>query len=219
MNLKITILSLLIISCTVLPVENNHSHAVDSSWKNPKYQNFKPSKILVIVICNENLNRAFFEESFNAEFKKRGLNSYSCTKKYNNQFNISIKSEKELNSFNEKLMEDGFDAIFVTSIKGIEKQLDYKKDYYKIYHDWYRFNNYFTYNQDVIIFENYYNDFKYYNLESSIFTVNCKLDKTLVWAGVIKLIEPFKLYETLNQHSKSILKELEHQQIIPKKST
>jgi hypothetical protein len=219
MNLKITFISFLLIGCTVLPLEYHQFHLVDSSWKNPKYINFKPSKILVLAICNDIINRKSFEDCFNAEFKERGLTSYSCSKKYNNQFIISIKSVKELKRFDEKLMQDGFDAIFVTSIKGVEKQLDYKKDYYKIYHDWYRFNKYFNYNQDALIFPNYYNNFKYYNLESSLYIVNCKSDKTLVWAGVIKTINPLKLDETIYQHSKLIMKKLEHHQIIPKKLT
>jgi len=219
MNIKFTFLSFLLISCSFLPIEYYQFNSVDSSWKNPKYINFKPSKILVLAICNEVINRKYFEDCFNTEFKERGITSYSCSRKYNNQFIISLKSEKELKSFDEKLMADGFDAIFVTSIKGVAKQINYKKDYYKIYHDWYRFNNYFIYNQDAIIFPNYYNDFKYYNLESSLYTVNCKSDKTLVWAGVIKIIDPLKLNETITHHSKSIIKELELHHIIPKKST
>ncbi|MDP3353759.1 MAG: hypothetical protein Q8S44_08470 [Flavobacteriaceae bacterium] len=219
MNLKIPFISFLLIGCSVLPLEYYQFISVDSSWKNPKYVHFKPSKILVLTICNDIINRKSIEDCFNSEFKERGLTSYSCSKKYNNQFLISKKSEKELKRFDEKLMEDGFDAIFVTSIKGVEKQLDYKKDYYKIYHEWYRFNNYFNYNQDAIIFPNYYSDFKYYNFESSLYTINCKSDKTFVWAGVIKIINPLKLNETMYQHSKSIIKELEHHQIIPKKST
>jgi hypothetical protein len=175
--------------------------------------------MLVLAIFMDVNDRNVFEENLNNEFKQRGIISYSSLKKYNQQFVISLKSADELKLFDEKLLIDGFDAIFVTSIKGIEKQPDYKKDYYKIYHDWYRFDNYFNNNQEAIIFPNYYREFKYYNLESSLYAVNRKSDKSIIWAGVIKIIDPLKINELIQHHSKTILKELEHQQIIPKKST
>lgn len=218
MRLTVSIISFLLISCSITPIVYHLNSSVEASWKNPKYLNFKPSKILVLSICNDLDNRAAFEDCFNTEFIARGILSISCNEKYNKQFIIDLKSENELKKFNEKLLKDGFDAVFVTSIKGVKKQLDYKADYYKIYHEWYRFNNYFIYNQDAIIFPNYYEDFKYYNLESSLYSVNANTDKTIVWAGVIKLIDPVQLYETINHHSKSIMKELEYHQIIPKKT-
>lgn len=218
MDVKILFFSFLLWGCTVVPLANQYNHTIDASWKNPKYNYFKPSKILVLAICNFE-DRVIFEESFNYEFKQRGLISNSCYKKYHQLFSISLKSAKELELFDEKLLMDGYDAVFVVSIKGVEKQLDYKKDYYKIYHEWYRFDRYFNYNQDAIIFPYYYGDYKYYNLENSLYMVNRKKDKTIVWAGIIKIIDPLKINQTIHQYSKTVLKELEQQQIIPNKSS
>lgn len=219
MVFKIIFFSLLLLSCSVVQFGHQLNHSVDASWKNPKYSYFKPSKILILAILNDPNDRNVFEENLNKEFNQRGITSYSSHKKYNQHFVISLKSDNELKLFDEKLTTDGFDAIFVSTIKGVEKQPDYKKDYYKIYHDWYRFNRFYNHNPDAFIFPNYYNVYKYYNLESSLYIVNGKNDKTIVWAGVIKIIDPLKINEVIQHHSKTILKELENQQIIPKKST
>lgn len=192
MDVKIILIGFLMLSCTVIPLANQHADSVDASWKNPKFNHFKPSKMLVLAICNFD-DRVIFEESFNSGFNQRGILSNSCYKKYESLFSISLKSDQELAQFEEKLLKDGYDAIFVISIKGVEKQLDYKKDYYKIYDEWNRFDRYYKYNQDAIIFPNYYRDFKYYNLENSLYYINRKKDKTLVWAGVIKTINPLKI--------------------------
>ncbi len=208
------ILTLILISC-VSSIKFK-SQKVDSSWKNPKYHQFTPSKIFVIGLCSNETMRLSFEDCFSKQFKERGIESNSCKEQYKQLFINQLISDYALNKFNSKLNEEGYDAIFVMAINGTSKQLDYKKEYYGIYHNWYRFEQYAKHIQDYYLFPSYYSDYNIYNLECSMYKVNNDLNKSLIWAGVIKQIDPNNISTHFNDLSKIIIKELELNKLIKK---
>lgn len=209
-------LCVLLISC-VAEIRLN-TQKVDASWKNPKYQHFIPSKIFVIGLCNNESIRLSFEECFSKHFTERGVLSNSCKEKYKLLFSNQLISDILINKFYSNLIDEGYNAVFVMALNGSSKQLDYEKEYYAIYHNWYRFASYAKYIQDHNLFPTYYSDYAIYNLECSMYEVNKNQDKSLIWAGVIKHVNPTNVSSQFNNFAKLILKELEQNKLIQKRT-
>jgi len=113
-----------------------------------------------------------------------------------------------------KIAKDGFDAVIITSVKGVDEKKDYTDGYYSSGYQWTRFGRYYFRFQDIYYTPYYYNAYKVYHVETSIYNLNEEDVKSLVWVGSYKLVDPQTISTTVKDYVSKIIKQLESEKLI-----
>lgn len=184
------------------------------SWKNTEIDTFQPEKLLVVGMTDNFTARKIFEQDLKREFKKRNINAFESANVIDKAFTDSKKSMEEINSMIKNLSEDRFDAIIITAVKGVEDKETYTRGYYTVDYHWRRFGRYYFRFQDVYYTPGYYNNYKVYTVESTIYNINEDEDKSLVWVGAFKIVNPQKISTTVKDYVAKIIEQLEKEGLI-----
>ena len=185
-----------------------------NSWKNPDIQNFNPKK-LIVVGMTQNLNgRTLFEQKLKDELSLRGINTIKSLEIFNPDFTHSKKTEEDIKEIVKVLNKKGVDAVLVTAVKGIENKKIEHRGYYNIDYRYNRFRNYYFIYQDIYYQPSYYDKYKIYHVESSLYNINSDSERTLIWTGYIDLIDPSAVDKTVNSYVTEVIKCLEKEQLI-----
>ena len=107
-----------------------------------------------------------------------------------------------------------FDAILISAVKGVDDKEVYTGDNYRTNYSWRRFGHYYYRYQDVYWKEGYYNQYKVYHIETSLYNLKEDNDKSLVWVGSYNIVDPQQISSTVNDYISAIMKSLEKEQII-----
>jgi len=187
-----------------------------SSWKNPDTSNFKTDKILVVGVA-QNINaRSLFEEKLRSQFFLRDINAVKSLEIFEPDFTLSQKSEKDIKEEVKMIKDQGFDAVLVTAVKGVENKKVSEKDYRDVNYRFNRFKDYYFIHQDIYYQPGYYEEYKVYHVESSLYSITSDAERTLVWTGSIDIIDPSKVHNTVIDFVDRIIKSLEKEQLIKK---
>jgi len=187
-----------------------------NSWKNPDTPNFKTDKILVVGIA-QNINaRSLFEEKLRSQLFLRDINAIKSLKIFEPDFTLSQKSEKDIKEEVKMIKDQGFDAVLVTAVKGVENKKVSDKDYRDVNYRFNSFKDYYFMHQDVYYQPGYYEEYKVYHVESSLYSITSDAERTLVWTGSIDIIDPSKVHNTVIDFVDRIIKSLEKEQLIKK---
>ena len=81
-------------------------------------------------------------------------------------------------------------------------------------YDWYRFGRYYYRFQRVYYTPGYYNDYKVYHVETSIYNIEEDTEKSLVWVGTLNIVDPYSITTTVNDYVARITNQLEREGII-----
>jgi len=184
------------------------------SWKNTEITSFQPEKLLVVGITNNLTARKIFEQDLKREFNNRNINAFESANIIDKAFTDSKKNEDEIDSMIKKLSGDGFDAVVITAVKGVEDKETYTSGYYTIGYHWSRFGRYYYRFQDVYYTPSYYEDYKVYTVETSIYNINEDEDKSLVWVGAFNIVNPQKITTTVKDYVAKIIEQLEKEGLI-----
>ncbi len=202
----VTLITLLLFGCSTVRV-------VDS-WKNEEVLFFKPQKLLVLGVTQNLTARKIFEDNLKKEFAKRNINAYESTAVFDESFTDSKRTEEEIDTMITELSEKGFDAVIITAVKGVDERRSYDRGYYTVGYSWTRFGRYYYRYQDIYYTPGYYNEYKVYHLETSIYNMNEGEDKSLVWVGALDIVDPQTITTTVNDYVGAIMTRLEHDGII-----
>lgn len=206
----ILLLSIVILSgCSTIRV-------VDS-WKNEDVLFFKPKKLLVVGITNNLTARKIFESSLKEEFLKRNINAYESSEVIEFSFTDSKKTEEEINSMTKELSQMGFDAIIISAVRGVDDKRTVSRGYYTVDYRWRRFGRYYYRFQDIYYNPGYYDDYKVYHVETSIYNINEDDDKSLIWVGALDLVDPQDISKTVDGYVTAIITKLETEGLITKR--
>lgn len=186
------------------------------SWKNQEIDSFKPQKLLVVGMTDNLTARKIFEEELKKSFEIRNINTEESTVVFETGFTKSKKSEEEIDKMIQEISEKGFDAVLITAVKGIDERINYSSDYYTVGYRWSRFGHYYYRFQDVYYTPGYYESYKVYNVETSIYNINEKENKSLIWVGSFNLINPQTISSTVKDYVAKIIKQLERENLIEK---
>ncbi|MCF4101125.1 hypothetical protein L1I30_05570 [Gillisia sp. M10.2A] len=186
------------------------------SWKNEEMPAFKPQKMLVLGITQNLTARKIFEEHLKKEFLKRNINTYEGSTVIDASFTGSEKSEQEINEMISGLSKKGFDAIVLTAVKGVQEERNYDPGYYTVGYRWTRFGRYYYRYQDIYYNPAYYNEYKVYHVETSIYTLEQDDDKSLVWVGAFNIVNPENISNSVKDYVQAIIKKLETDGVISK---
>jgi len=185
-----------------------------NSWKDPDTKSFNPKK-LVVVGMTQNLNaRTLFEQKLKDQLSSRGINTVKSLDIFKQDFTHSKKTEEDITEAVKMLAEKGIDAVLVSAVKGIENKTIAHQGYYDVDYRYHRFRNYYFIYQDIYFQPRYYDAYKIYHIESSLYSINPDSERTLVWAGYIDIIDPAQINKTINDYVKEVIKNLEKEQLI-----
>jgi hypothetical protein len=184
------------------------------SWKNPNIDTYEPYKVLIVGLTSDEAARIQFEEKLITELKLRGTEGVSSLTVLDNSVKTDRMTETELEALESKLIEDGFDAIILTKIIGIEDKGTYRKNY-KNYDDTYRrFKDEYLMYQDVSYNSDYYEEYKIYKAETSMYCICPTKDRELIWKGYINITDPTSIKKTVNDYVKLMLIALEEEKLL-----
>lgn len=188
------------------------------SWKNQEITSFEPKKMLVIGMTDNLTARKIFEEKLKNAFVLRNIYAVESTGIIDGTFTTSKKSEEEIDEMIKKLAKQGFDTVVITSVKGVDERVDYHTEYYpSIGYRWSRFGRYYYWYQDIYYTPRYYETYNVYHIETSIYNLNGAENKSLIWVGSFKVVDPQTISVTVKDYVDRIINQLETEQLIRKR--
>ena len=187
------------------------------SWKNKEIVAFSPQKVLVIGMTENLTARKIFEEELKDQFIIRGIDASESSVAIDQSFTASKRSEEEIEVMKEELLQEGFDAVVITAIIGVDDKTIRRSGHYTFgYNWWYRFGPYFYRFQDIYYTPDYYEDYKVFHIETSIYNISGDEDKSLVWVGTFDIVDPVNITSTVNDYVARIIDQLEREDLIEK---
>ena len=185
------------------------------SWKSQVINKFEPEKLLVVGMTDNLTARIIFEEELRSAFTKRNINAYESSTVFDGAFTNSEKSEEEIDAMKDKLIAEGFDAIAITAIIGVDDRRDFQSgQYYPMGYSWYRFGRYYYRYQRLYYDPGYYKDYRVYHVETSIYNIKEDKDKTLVWVGAFDIVDPSSISATVDDYVERIVRQLEKEGLV-----
>ncbi len=204
---------ILLISLAILLSSCGSMRVVDS-WKNSEVLFFKPQKLLIVGVTDNLTARKIFESKLKTEFENRNINAVESAEVFDATFTDSQQTESKIQEMIDGLSEKGFDAVIISVVKGVDDKRNYTQGYYTVGYNWTRFGRYYYRNQDIYYTPGYYSAYSVYHVETSLYNINEKSDKSLLWVGAIDLYNPESISRTVNEYVSVVMKQLEKENVI-----
>lgn len=204
----------IVLAILVLPFLSCSSTRFIDSWKSEEIGNFSPDKLLVVGMTENLTARRIFEENLKLEFQERGINAYESSGVLDQSFTETRRTEEEIEAMGTDLLAKGFDAVIITAVIGVDEKTNYRPGYYDVGYHWYRFGRYYYRYQDIYYNPGYYDDYRVYHVETSIYNLREEAAKSLVWVGTFDIVDPHGIRGTVESYVGRIVKQLESEQLI-----
>lgn len=192
------------------------STRVTDTWVNKEYTDYQPKRILIVGLTDNLIARKLFEEQLKKEFISRGIDAYESYNVFEPSFTSLKQTEDDIQTEVKKIVKEGYDAILISAVKGIDEKVSYDGDSFRRDYYWRRFGRYYYLYQDVYFVDGYYNKYKIYNVEASLYNIKEDNDKSLVWVASYNIVDPKQINSTVTNYVKAIIKSLEQEEIIDK---
>lgn len=187
------------------------------SWVNTDYKEYTPKKVLVMGITKNLTARKIFEEELSKELSLRGIVSGKGYDIFPLSFTGSQQSEVQIQREIDTILGLGYDSVLITAVKGVDEKVTYDRNYGATYYHHGRFRRYYYVYQDIYYTPYYYEKYKVYHIESSLFDLKAELQKTsLVWTASFDLVDPHYIESSVEGYIKEVLKNLEKEGLVPK---
>ena len=206
-KIAIFVLATSLISCS--------STKLITSWKNPDYYIFKPKKILVIGVTPNYELRKAFEFKLIRALNARKIKALQSAVVFETSFIDSKQTEKEIEDQVDILLSKGYDTILVSRVKGVDDNKAYSGNSPKTDYHLRRFILYYLAYQDAYFNEDYYNRYKVFNIETSIYNLKNDSDKSLVWKASFDVVDINNSNKVMGSYLKKLIRILEKDKIIP----
>ena len=190
------------------------SARVTDSWVNEEYKDYQPKKILIVGLTDNLNGRVLFEEQLKTELANRGIETVESYDVFRPIFTSLKQTEGDIQKEVERISKEGFDAILISTVKGVDEKTSYSGDTYMRNYYWRRFGRYYYLAQDVYHLEGYYTKYKIYHIEASLYNLKEDNDKSLVWVASYDLVDPKQINTTVTDYVKAIVKSLEQEHVI-----
>jgi hypothetical protein len=194
---------------------NCSSTKLVDSWVDHESVKFTPKKVLVLGITDNLTARKIFEAELMKELKMRNIDAVESFSVFKTTFTSTKQTEENIEKEVERLYENGFDAILISTVKGVNQKTVYSADRYRTDYYWRRFGRYYYLYQDVYFDPGYYEKYNIYNVEASLFNLKNHENRSLVWVASYNIIDPKSINTTVKEYVQAIIKTLEKEAIIP----
>jgi len=208
-NLLSILLVFILVSCSSTQLVNN--------WKNPDIDTFEPTKILIVGMTSNKNARKKFEKQFKQEYLSRGIKAVTSLETFDKSFTDGKKSEAALKEMENKLTNDGFNSILFTKVIGVEDKIIFSEEYYDSENTNRRFRDDYYDNQDIYYNRDYYQKYKVYHAETSLYCICSEKERELIWKGYIDIIDPSSVKATIDDYINLVLFVLEEEHLITKR--
>ena len=186
-------------------------------WKNPEIDSLSLSKVLVVGMTPNLEARDKFEKLLENELEARGIDAIPSLDIFEPKFKIEGKTEKELKVIEDVLTANYYDAVIYTKVVGVEERSVFSEKYKdKMYLD-VKFKDEYYNHRDILENPNYYEKYKVFNAETSLYCICPTKDRELIWKGYIDIVDPKSIEETVNDYVNLLILALEEQQLINSK--
>jgi hypothetical protein len=201
----------------MLLFSNCASTSLTKHWKNPDYPNFVPKNILVIGVTPDLEARKAFEFQLIRKLNARQVNALESSVVFEKSFQDSKKTETEIEAQLDKLMATGYDAILISLVKGVDKNVSYSGQSSKLDYRLRKFIGYYLAYQDAYFNQQYYDEYKVLTIETSLYSLKNDSDKSRIWYATYDLVDPKNIQKSINDYIKVVIKALEKENLILKK--
>ena len=175
-----------------------------SSWKSPDADTYQVYKVLVVGMTQDEEVRNAFETRLRDALRDKGFEAERSLELFDKEFTTSEKTEADLDEVEQSLLAKGFDAILLTKIVGSENRETFRQRMNGIDNLYNQFSNDYLNNQKVYYDTDYYETFKIYTAETSLYCICIEKERALIWRGNINVAEPVKLEKTIDSYIKVI---------------
>ncbi|WP_062061484.1 hypothetical protein [Aquimarina longa] len=204
--LYIMILTGLFYSCT--------SSELIENWKNPDIKVFEAQKVLVIGITPDENAREVFEKKLASALKKGRVNAIKSIDYFENSFASSPKTEKELMALESMLLKNGFDAILLSKVLGVEDKVTVVKAFRNLDKTFNSFRDDYYENQNIYYDEEYYEEYQVFHAESSLYCICPDKERELIWKGSIDITKPENIRKAAGDYVKVLVWALKRQELL-----
>ncbi|TJY35764.1 hypothetical protein [Pontimicrobium aquaticum] len=184
------------------------------TWVNKEYTNYQPKKVLIVGLTDNLIARKMFEEQLKTELINRGIDAVESYDVFKPTFTSLKQTEEDIEKEVKRISNQGFDAILISAVKGIDEKVSYSGDTYRRDYYWRRFGRYYYLVQDVYLIEGYYNEYEIYHIEASLYNLKENNDKSLVWVASYDIVDPKRINTTVTNYVTAIIKSLEEKRLI-----
>ena len=187
------------------------------NWKNPDIVIFDANKVLLVGISSDQEARVSFESELKREFEKRKVEAIRSIDVFDINFTESERTEKELDEFEQQLLDKDFDAILLTKIIGSESRQRLKKSVNELYNSQDGFNEDYRRSQDIYYDDEYYDDYTVYHAETSLYCICFGKERSLIWRGSIDIMDPKDIEKTIDDYIELVIVAMKEQDLIFRK--
>ncbi|WP_026812453.1 hypothetical protein [Arenibacter certesii] len=184
------------------------------SYKNPDIVLFDAYKVLIVGMTDDSDVRQDFETRLKKEFDKRGVEAMRSIDLFDVAFTNTQKTEKELDELEEQLLDKDFDAILFTKVAGSESKQTFRKTMSELNRFYGGFKDDYLGSQNIYYDQDYYNQFKVYHAETSLYCICVDKDRSLIWRGALDIKDPKKISKTMNDYITLLVKAMEKEELI-----
>ncbi|MGB5386039.1 MAG: hypothetical protein WBN20_04575 [Eudoraea sp.] len=211
MNKALILVALLFMGCSSAELVDN--------WKNPDIVIFDANKVLIVGMTSNSKAQKEFETKMKKHFSNRGVEAMRSLDVFDVEFTDSERSEEELDEVEQSLLDKDFDAILFTKILGSENKESFRKEMTDInrYHD--KFKDDYLSHQDIYYDENYYDEYKVYHAETSLYCICVGKERELIWRGIIDITDPSNIKSVIDDYIELVVLAMEEQDLIFHKET
>lgn len=190
------------------------STSLIENWKDPDTVLFHANKVLLVGMTQNQGARTDFENKLQKEFEKREVEAWKSVDVFDVAFTDSKKTEEELDMVEQSLLDKGFDAILFTKITGSENRENFLKSVSRWDNGQSRFNDDYLTHQGIYFDENYYENFKVYFAETTLYCICEGKERAMIWRGIIEIMDPSNVNKAINDYIKLVVTALEEQDLI-----
>ena len=189
------------------------------NWKNPDIVIFDANKVLIVGMTSNSKAQEEFETKMKRYFSKSGVEAMRSVDLFDVGFTDSERSEEELDDVEQSLLDKDFDAILFTKILGAENKETFRKEIADIDSFNAKFKDDYISHQDIYYDENYYDEYKVYHVETSLYCICVGKERQLIWRGIIDITDPSNTKKAIDDYIKLVVFAMEEQDLIFHKET
>ncbi|MCM4169353.1 hypothetical protein DHD08_16825 [Arenibacter sp. H213] len=184
------------------------------NYKNPDIVLFDAYKVLIVGMANDSAVRQDFETRLKKEFDKRGVEAMRSIDLFDVAFTNTKKTEKELDRLEEQLLDKDFDAILFTKVAGTEDKQTFRKIMSNLNNFYGGFKDDYMGSQGIYYDQDYYDQFKIYHAETSLYCICVGKERSLIWRGALDIKDPNNIGKTMDDYIKLVVIAMEKQDLV-----
>ncbi|KAA2219861.1 DUF2207 domain-containing protein [Maribacter flavus] len=190
------------------------STSLIENWKDPDTVLFNANKVLLVGMTQNKEAQNAFEGQLQKEFEKRDVEAWKSLDVFDVTFTNSKKSEEELDKVEQSLLDKGFDAILFTKITGSENRENFLKSMSRWEDGQVRFNDDYLEHQGIYFDEAYYENFKVYFAETTLYCICEGKERAMIWRGIIEIMDPSNVNKAIKDYVNLVVTALEKQDLL-----